>query len=52
MNRLSRSRGVDLGLQRRELEEVNCKLRGLIEAMAEGLHAPGVPIANSMSREW
>jgi hypothetical protein len=33
---------VDLGLQRRELEEVNRKLRGLIEAIAEGLRAPGL----------
>lgn len=36
------SRGVDLGLQRRELEVVNRKLRGLIEAIAEGPHAPGL----------
>ena len=34
--------GADLGLQRRELEEVNRKLRGLIEAIAEGPHAPGL----------
>ena len=34
--------GVDLGLQRRELEVVNRKLRGLIEAIAEGPHAPGL----------
>jgi hypothetical protein len=33
--------GADLGLQRRELEEVNRKLWDLIEAIAEGPHAPG-----------
>jgi DNA invertase Pin-like site-specific DNA recombinase len=42
VNRLSREREADLGLQRRELEEVSRKLRGLIEAIAEGLRAPGL----------
>jgi DNA invertase Pin-like site-specific DNA recombinase len=42
VNRLSRKREIDSGLQRRELEEVNRKLRGLIEAIAEGLRAPGL----------
>ena len=42
VNRLSRSREADLGLQRRELDDVNRKLRGLIEAIAEGLRAPGL----------
>jgi hypothetical protein len=42
VNRLSRNREIDSGLQRRELEEVNRKLRGLIEAIAEGLRAPGL----------
>ena len=42
VNRLSRNREVDLGLQRRELDDVNRKLRGLIEAIAEGLRAPGL----------
>jgi site-specific DNA recombinase len=42
VNRLSRDREVDLGLQRRELDDVNRKLRGLIEAIAEGLRAPGL----------
>jgi site-specific DNA recombinase len=42
VNRLSRNREVDLGLQRRELDEVNRKLRGLIDAIAEGLRAPGL----------
>jgi len=42
VNRLSRNQEVDLGLQRRELEDVNRKLRGLIEAIAEGLRAPGL----------
>ena len=42
MNRLSREREVDLGLQRRELNEVNRKLRGLIEAIADGLRAQGL----------
>jgi len=42
VNRFSRDREVDLGLQRRELEEVNRKLAGLIEAIAEGLRAPGL----------
>ena len=31
---------VELGLQCRELEEVNRELRGLIEAIAEGPHFP------------
>src|SRR5215472_384331 len=42
VNRFSRDREVDLGLQRRELEEVNRKLGGLIDAIAEGLRAPGL----------
>ena len=42
VNRFSRDREVDLGLQRRELEEVNRKLAGLIEAIAEGLRASGL----------
>src|SRR5262249_13514170 len=42
VNRLSREREADLGLQRRELEEVRRKLRGLIDAIAEGLRAPGL----------
>src|SRR5262249_37468562 len=42
VNRLSREREADLGLQRRELDEVSRKLRGLIEAIAEGLRAPGL----------
>jgi hypothetical protein len=41
VNCLSRERKVDLGLQRRWIE-VNRKLRGLIEAIAEGLRAPGL----------
>ena len=42
VNRFSRDREVNLGLQRRELEEVNRKLAGLIEAIAEGLRASGL----------
>jgi site-specific DNA recombinase len=42
VNRLSRDREVDLGLQRRELDDVNRKLRGLIDAIAEGLRGPGL----------
>jgi site-specific DNA recombinase len=42
VNRLSRDREADLGLQRRELDDVNRKLRGLIEAIAEGIRAPGL----------
>ena len=42
VNRLSLNREVDLGRRRRELEDVNRKLRGLIEAIAEGLRAPGL----------
>ena len=43
VNRLSREREADLGLQRRELEEVSRKLRGLIEAIAEGLRGTRAP---------
>ena len=42
VNRQQPHREVDLGLQRRELDEVNRKLRGLIEAIADGLRAPGL----------
>ena len=41
--------GANLGLQRRELEEVNRKLRDLIEATAEGPHAPG---SSGEARRW
>ena len=42
VNRLNRDREIDQGLQRRELDDVSRKLRGLIEAIAEGLRAPGL----------
>lgn len=35
VNRLCRNREVDLSLQRRELDDIDRKLRGLIEAVAE-----------------
>src|SRR5882724_9729589 len=42
VNRQSRNREADQGLQQREFDDVNRKLRGLIEAIAEGLRWPGL----------
>ena len=42
VNRQSRNREADQGLQQREFDDVNRKLRGLIEAIAEGLRGPGL----------
>ncbi len=42
VNRQSRNREVDQGLQQREFDDVSRKLRGLIEAIAEGLRGPGL----------
>jgi DNA invertase Pin-like site-specific DNA recombinase len=42
VNRQSRNREADHGLQQRELDDVNRKLRGMIEAIAEGLRGAGL----------
>jgi hypothetical protein len=41
VNRQSRNREADQGLQQRDLDDVNRKLRRVIEAIAEGLRGPG-----------
>src|SRR6266403_1887106 len=42
VNRQSRNREADQGLQQRDLDDVNRKLRRVIEAIAEGLRGPGL----------
>ncbi len=42
INRQRHLAELDVGVKRRELEEVNRKLTGLIEAIADGLRAPGL----------
>ena len=42
VNRLSRHQELEHGRQRHELDDVNRKLRGLIDAIADGLRAPGL----------
>jgi site-specific DNA recombinase len=44
VNRQSRDREAVQGLQQRELDDVSRKLRGLIEAIAEGLRGPGLQV--------
>src|SRR6266404_5529712 len=44
VNRQSRNREADQGLQQRDLDDVNRKLRRVIEAIAEGLRGPGLQI--------